>query len=35
MAYGKTNDKGGVDDPKEVGNVRALVGVYYFFNGID
>jgi len=30
-AYGKTNEKGYVADSKEVGNLRVLIGVYYFF----
>jgi hypothetical protein len=30
-AYGKTNEKGYVSDASEVGNLRGLVGVYYFF----
>jgi hypothetical protein len=30
-AYGKTNGRGMVSDPKEVGNLRLLLGVYYFF----
>ena len=30
-AYGKTNDSGYVSGTKEVGNVRFLLGVYYFF----
>jgi len=30
-AYGKTNEKGYVYQASEVGNLRALMGVYYFF----
>jgi hypothetical protein len=30
-AYGKTNEKGYVNNTKEIGNVRFLIGVYYFF----
>jgi hypothetical protein len=30
-AYGKTNEKGYVYDQSEVGNFRALTGVYFFF----
>jgi hypothetical protein len=30
-AYGKTNIRGDVDDAKEIGNLRLLLGVYYFF----
>lgn len=30
-AYGKTNEKGFVYDSKEIGNIRLLIGVYYFF----
>lgn len=30
-AYGKTNEKGLVYQSSEVGNLRGLVGVYYFF----
>jgi len=30
-AYGKTIDRGFVAEPKEVGNLRVLIGVYYFF----
>lgn len=30
-AYGKTGSKGEVEDSKEVGNWRFLLGVYYFF----
>jgi hypothetical protein len=30
-AYGKTTGKGLVSDSKEVGNLRILLGVYYFF----
>jgi hypothetical protein len=30
-AYGKTNTKGDVESPKEIGNMRFLIGVYYFF----
>ena len=30
-AYGKTNAKGYVSDASEVGNLRGLIGVYYFF----
>jgi len=30
-AYGKTNEKGFVYDTKEIGNLRFLIGVYYFF----
>lgn len=30
-AYGKTNGKGLVSDSKEVGNLRILLGVYYYF----
>ncbi|MEI6455798.1 MAG: hypothetical protein WCO93_05880 [bacterium] len=30
-AYGKTTGKGFVTDSKEVGNLRVLLGVYYFF----
>jgi hypothetical protein len=30
-AYGKTNEKAFVFDTKEIGNVRLLIGVYYFF----
>ncbi|MFZ4522251.1 MAG: hypothetical protein ACOYNC_11120 [Bacteroidales bacterium] len=30
-AYGKTGSKGMVSDPKEVGNLRVLLGVYYYF----
>jgi hypothetical protein len=30
-AYGKTNGSGMVSDPKEVGNLRILLGVYYYF----
>jgi hypothetical protein len=30
-AYGKTNSKGMVSDSKEVGNLRILLGVYYYF----
>jgi len=30
-AYGTTNGKGMVSDPKEVGNLRFLLGVFYFF----
>lgn len=30
-AYGKTNEKGFVYQSSEVGNLRALIGVYYFF----
>jgi hypothetical protein len=29
--YGKTNEKGYVSNPSEVGNLRILLGVYYFF----
>lgn len=30
-AYGKTNNKGFVYDTKEIGNIRFLIGVFYFF----
>jgi hypothetical protein len=30
-AYGTTNEKGFVSSPSEVGNLRFLLGVYYFF----
>ncbi len=30
-AYGKTTGKGMVSDSKEVGNLRILLGVYYYF----
>jgi hypothetical protein len=30
-AYGKTNTSGYVYDTKEIGNLRFLIGVYYFF----
>jgi hypothetical protein len=30
-AYGKTNEKGYVSQASEIGNFRALMGVYYFF----
>ena len=30
-AYGKTTEKGYVSKPSETGNLRALIGVYYFF----
>jgi hypothetical protein len=30
-AYGKTNEKGYVYQASEIGNLRALMGVYYFF----
>ena len=30
-AYGKTNEKGYVSNSQEVGNLRLLLGVYYFF----
>ncbi len=30
-AYGKTTSKGYVSDSKEIGNLRILLGVYYFF----
>lgn len=30
-AYGTTNKKGSVSDSKEVGNLRVLLGVYYYF----
>jgi len=30
-AYGKTNNKGFVYDTKEIGNLRILIGVFYFF----
>jgi len=30
-AYGTTNEKGFVSNPSEVGNLRFLLGVYYFF----
>jgi hypothetical protein len=30
-AYGKTNGKGYVYDAREIGNIRLLIGVYYFF----
>jgi hypothetical protein len=30
-AYGKTNGKGYTYDAKEIGNLRFLIGVYYFF----
>ena len=30
-AYGTTNEKGYVSNPSEVGNLRFLLGVYYFF----
>ncbi len=30
-AYGKTNEKGFVYDAQEVGNLRILLGIYYFF----
>lgn len=30
-AYGKTNEKGYVYNTKEIGNMRFLIGVYYFF----
>ncbi len=30
-AYGKTNEKAFVYDSKEIGNLRVLMGVYYFF----
>jgi hypothetical protein len=30
-AYGKTTGNGYVSDPKEIGNLRILLGVYYFF----
>jgi hypothetical protein len=30
-AYGKTNTSGYVYDTKEIGNLRILIGVYYFF----
>ena len=30
-AYGKTNEKGYVYNTKEIGNLRFLIGVYYFF----
>jgi len=30
-AYGTTNEKGYVSAPSEVGNLRFLVGIYYFF----
>jgi hypothetical protein len=30
-AYGKTNEKGFVYQSSEVGNLRGLIGVYYFF----
>ncbi len=30
-AYGKTNGEGTVYDAKEIGNLRFLIGVYYFF----
>ena len=30
-AYGKTNEKGYVSQASEIGNLRALMGVYYFF----
>ena len=30
-AYGKTNEKGYVSNSSEVGNLRVLIGVYYFF----
>lgn len=30
-AYGKTNEKGYVSNSQEIGNLRVLIGVYYFF----
>ena len=30
-AYGKTNEKANVSNSKEIGNLRILLGVYYFF----
>ncbi len=30
-AYGKTNSNGTVSDSKEIGNLRILLGVYYYF----
>lgn len=30
-AYGTKNEKGVVNDTKEIGNIRFLLGVYYFF----
>jgi hypothetical protein len=30
-AYGKTNNNGFVYDQQEIGNLRFLIGVYYFF----
>jgi hypothetical protein len=30
-AYGKTNGQGSVYDAREIGNIRLLLGVYYFF----
>jgi hypothetical protein len=30
-AYGTTNEKGYVSNASEVGNLRFLLGVYYFF----
>jgi hypothetical protein len=30
-AYGKTNSSGSVFDSKEVGNIRLLLGIFYFF----
>ena len=30
-AYGKTGEKGMVENSKEVGNFRVLIGVFYFF----
>jgi hypothetical protein len=30
-AYGKANEKGYVNDTKEIGNLRFLIGIYYFF----
>jgi len=30
-AYGKTNEKGYVYQSSEIGNLRALMGVYFFF----
>ena len=30
-AYGTTTGKGYVSNPKEIGNLRILLGIYYFF----
>ena len=30
-AYGTTTGKGNVSNPKEIGNLRILLGIYYFF----